>query len=132
MKLLAQILSKAASNGTLAEIGDISSTLRDEPESDCDVCRGARFVRVSRPADHPRFGKAEPCQCVLDEREDVRRDRLERASNIGALKRFTFDSLAPESVEGHSEAAREGATRARRHPFSHAAPKPSPEAGSCR
>ena len=80
----------------MAEIGDISSTLRDDPaDFDCELCHGARFVRVQRPADHPRFGKAEPCQCVLNERDDVRRDRLERASNIGALRRFTFDSLAP-------------------------------------
>lgn len=43
--------------------------------------------------DHPRFGKAEPCDCILDEAEDTRRSRLERISNLGSLTRFTFDTL---------------------------------------
>ncbi len=50
--------------------------------------------------DHPRFGKAEPCECVLDEAEDVRRTRLERLSNLGALTRFTFDTLSPLGRHG--------------------------------
>jgi len=47
-------------------------------------------VRRALPVDHPRFGKAEPCECVLDEDDHVRRNRLERMSNLGALTRFTF------------------------------------------
>lgn len=39
------------------------------------------------------FGRAEPCSCVLDEAVEVRRDRLERLSNLGALTKFTFEAL---------------------------------------
>lgn len=53
--------------------------------------------------DHPRFGKAEPCECILDEATDVRRSRLERISNLGALTRFTFDALVPAGRNGDSD-----------------------------
>ncbi len=50
-------------------------------------------MRRARALDDPRFGRAEPCECVLRESGDVRRSRLERISNLGSLTRFTFDSL---------------------------------------
>lgn len=53
-------------------------------------------MRRQRPVDDPRFGKAEPCDCVLAEAEDERRRRLERISNLGSLTRFTFATLLPE------------------------------------
>lgn len=60
-------------------------------------------MRIPRPVDHPRFGKAEPCECVLNERVDVRQSRLERLSNLGALTRFTFDTLIPGGRGGESD-----------------------------
>ncbi len=42
---------------------------------------------------HPDFGRAFPCQCTEDEREDDRLARLQRYSNLGALLRLTFDDL---------------------------------------
>ncbi len=44
---------------------------------------------------HPQFGKAQPCVCVLREEAGVRRARLERISNLGSLTRFTFASVRP-------------------------------------
>ncbi len=43
--------------------------------------------------DHPDFGRAFPCRCVLDEREDERLVRLQRYSNLGPLARLTFANL---------------------------------------
>lgn len=64
-------------------------------DPECPRCAGSgRFV-VERPWDDPRFGKAEPCDCVLRESGEVRRSRLERISNLGTLTRFTFETLAP-------------------------------------
>ncbi|MEO9254887.1 MAG: ATP-binding protein, partial [Tepidiformaceae bacterium] len=60
-------------------------------------------MRRDRPVDHPRFGKAEPCDCILDEATDVRTNRLERISNLGSLTRFTFDNLIPAGRNGESE-----------------------------
>lgn len=83
--------------------------MRSGPEAEpelpsvvCPICKGAGFVRRQLPVDHPRFGKAEPCACVLDEDDHVRRTRLERMSNLGALTRFTFDSLVPSGRSGES------------------------------
>lgn len=52
-------------------------------------------MRRERALDDPRFGRAEPCACVLAESGEMRRERLERIGNLGALKRFTFDSFEP-------------------------------------
>lgn len=60
-------------------------------------------MRRKRPVDDPRFGKAEPCDCVLDETADVRQARLERISNIGSLTRFTFETLVPSGRSGESD-----------------------------
>ena len=42
---------------------------------------------------HPDFGRAFPCECTEDEREDERLARLQRYSNLGALLRLTFADL---------------------------------------
>ena len=60
-------------------------------------------MRRERPVDHPRFGRAEPCACVLDEETDVRRARLERISNLGSLTRFGFTSLVPAGRGGAND-----------------------------
>lgn len=57
-------------------------------------------MRRARPLDHPQFGKAEPCDCVLAEPEEARRSRLERLSNLGSLTRFTFATLDPAGRDG--------------------------------
>ncbi len=68
-----------------------------------------RAVRLG----HPDFGKALPCECTENERDDERRARLERYSNLGALARLTFANLSPRGrspkpadQERFSEAAR--------------------------
>ncbi len=81
-----------------------SVTAEPQPEAEvCAICGGAGFIRRSYPVDHPRFGKAEPCECVLAEDATVRRSRLERISNIGALRRFTFEILVPTGRTGESD-----------------------------
>ena len=75
----------------------------------CPICGGAGRVRREFPRDHPGFGKAEPCECVLDEAEEVRATRLQRLSNLGSLARFTFDRWTP----GADRAANSAAIRAR-------------------
>ena len=78
-----------------------SPDIAEEPA--CPLCGGAGFVRRDRPVDHPRFGKAEPCACVLDEETDVRRARLERISNLGSLTRFAFTNLVPAGRSGQND-----------------------------
>ena len=52
-------------------------------------------MRRERALDDPRFGRAEPCACVLAETGEVRRQRLERIGNLAALARFTFGTFEP-------------------------------------
>lgn len=58
------------------------------------------------PPDHPRFGKAEPCDCLLRESEESRRARLERLANLGALVRFRFETMQPGGRDGSDPAFR--------------------------
>jgi DNA replication protein DnaC len=50
-------------------------------------------VRRELPLDHPEFGRAVPCDCVVSESEDVRLARLQRYSSLGPLTRLTFSNL---------------------------------------
>ncbi|MDP2673720.1 MAG: ATP-binding protein [Dehalococcoidia bacterium] len=73
-----------------------AASFADEPADDaCPDCGGAGFVRRTVRLGHPDFGKAFPCRCTDDEREDQRLARLQRYSNLGALLRLTFDDLMP-------------------------------------
>jgi DNA replication protein DnaC len=97
---------KTAANASLAATSDTSSNTTDEPAPEaavCPRCGGAGFVRRKRDIEDPRFGRAEPCDCVLDEASDVRQARLERLSNIGSLTRFTFDTLVPSGRTGEGD-----------------------------
>jgi len=67
----------------------------DEDDGVCARCGGAGFVRKAVRLGHPDFGKAFPCECVADEREDQRLARLQRYSNLGPLARLTFADLSP-------------------------------------
>ncbi|GAB4334815.1 MAG: hypothetical protein Kow0010_22050 [Dehalococcoidia bacterium] len=102
MKRLDEILSRHGSGVISAGTPDALPDAPDEGpgDPDCAVCHGAGFVRRERPVDDPRFGKAEPCDCVLAEAEDERRRRLERISNLGSLTRFTFGTLRREGRTG--------------------------------
>lgn len=106
MKRLDEILSKTQNAASSAAPSAASPASADEPlePGACTICGGAGFVRRPYPVDHPRFGRAEPCDCVLQEREDQRRQRLTRISNIGALARFTFATLNPSGRSGTDEA----------------------------
>jgi DNA replication protein DnaC len=106
MKRLDEILSKTQNAASSEVPSATSSATADDPaeEPPCTTCHGAGFVRRSYPVDHPRFGRAEPCDCVFQEREDQRRERLTRLSNLGALARFTFATLEARGRDGHDDA----------------------------
>ncbi|MGI8925915.1 MAG: ATP-binding protein [Tepidiformaceae bacterium] len=115
MRELKEILSRLG-DGATSGASPIPPAA-DEGAAACAVCGGAGFVRRERPLGHPRFGKAEPCDCVLEEADEVRRSRLERLSNLGGLTRFTFDALGPP-VPGDDRIAFEVAITAARQ-FAH-------------
>ena len=81
----------AKASGGSAPVAD----LEPEPDDYCELCGGAGFVRRSVRLGHPDFGRAFPCACTEDEREDERLVRLRRYSNLGPLARLTFENLSP-------------------------------------
>ena len=61
-------------------------------------------MRVTADIEHPDFGRAVPCRCARDEGEADRRERLLRYSRLGALERFTFDTLLPNGRSSDPQA----------------------------
>lgn len=80
--------------------GDLHATDNAEPQSSCKVCNGNGFVVRERNYDHPRFGRVDPCRCILGEPPATRRERLERLSQLGTLTRLTFTTLSPLGRDG--------------------------------
>ncbi|MEI6664782.1 MAG: ATP-binding protein [Chloroflexota bacterium] len=66
-----------------------------ESEPVCPLCQGARFVRVTADPASEQFGRPVPCECVRAEDDRTRMERLLRYSQLGAMQRFTFDTLLP-------------------------------------
>ncbi len=66
------------------------------PTPACAICGGVGFVRRKVPLGHPEFGRAVPCDCVMQEEADERTARLERYSNLGLLRRMTFATVLPQ------------------------------------
>lgn len=97
MRRIDEVMRRAGLTGRLAPRaaeGECPPAPDDEDGEACPRCGGAGFVRRAVPLDHPDFGKAFPCSCTLNEQEEGRRNRLERYSQIGPLKRCTFDNLS--------------------------------------
>lgn len=61
----------------------------------CPLCGGAGYVRRPVRLGHPDFGRAFPCQCVENERQEDKVARLQRYSNLGPLARLAFENLSP-------------------------------------
>jgi DNA replication protein DnaC len=97
MKKLDEILKQTGWSGaTPAANAQAGAPGADEPDDEvCRDCGGAGFVRRNVRLGHPDFGRAFPCRCTDDERDDERLARLQRYSNLGSLLRLTFQELMP-------------------------------------
>ncbi|MDO8611526.1 MAG: ATP-binding protein, partial [Dehalococcoidia bacterium] len=96
MKKLDEVLKQTGWSAATPAANAADAPAAEEPSEDaCPDCGGAGFVRRTVRLGHPDFGKAFPCRCTDDEREDQRLARLRRYSNLGALLRLTFDDLMP-------------------------------------
>jgi DNA replication protein DnaC len=83
-------LSDATHRGSAAQL---EAEALEESEDLCPRCGGAGFVRRAVRLGHPDFGRAFPCDCIQNEDDDERFERLQRYSNLGPLSRLTFDNL---------------------------------------
>jgi DNA replication protein DnaC len=113
---LLQVARQATGDLSAARTG-VSSSADSDGAPACPRCGGAGFVRRDLPIDHPDFGRAIACSCVLQESEAEREQRLRRYSNLGALTRYTFDNLSPNghgNNPGQQERYRRAVIAARR------------------
>jgi DNA replication protein DnaC len=62
----------------------------------CPVCRGVGFIHPLLANGRPAYGRVIPCSCGDDEK----RQNLTQASNLGALRNYTFENLAPGGRHG--------------------------------
>jgi DNA replication protein DnaC len=75
----------------------------DLPEPDietCGICGGAGYLRYDVTPDDPRFGQIIACECTRRDLERKRIERLVEKSNLGSLRRLTFDSFIRKVKEG--------------------------------
>ncbi len=68
-------------------------------DPNCPICHGVGYVSDDVPVGHPRFGKAMPCTCRIDEIQAVESQKLRRLASLGALSEKRFDNFLPE---GHT------------------------------
>ena len=97
----------------MENLGDILKRLEttrdsslDRPPSDpleytddrekCPICGDKGWYSLDLPAGHSEFGRALTCECQETQFQEERSLRLLRYSNLGHLKRFTFQSLDPD------------------------------------
>ncbi|MDE2938971.1 MAG: ATP-binding protein [Chloroflexota bacterium] len=97
MESLGDILKRMTVRDSLGAVNGDRPGLRnipvEEPEDDrCSICNGAGWVSRRVPVGHPDFGEAFPCRCQQQRDPEQRSDALSRYSNLGALRRTTFET----------------------------------------
>lgn len=93
-EILGQTFPRAVESEAAADVPVEEVPLLTDEKDVCPCCGGAGFVRKRVPLGHPDFGRAFPCDCTTHERDEDRRQRLLRYSNLGPLTRLTFDNLS--------------------------------------
>jgi DNA replication protein DnaC len=104
MESLGDILRRVTQRPTFEGGGSPPANEVREGEPACPICGGVGWITLNVGLDDPRFGQAQPCSCLSHDFEEERRERFVRLSNLGALKRFTFDSL--KAQDGTPDAQR--------------------------
>jgi DNA replication protein DnaC len=75
-----------------------SIPVEESEEDRCPICHGAGWVSKRVPVGHPDFGEAFPCRCQQQKDPVQRLDALTRYSNLGALRRITFETTNPNGL----------------------------------
>ena len=103
MESLGDILKRVTARDSHVAVNGDRPGLRNIPveesnEVRCHICDGAGWVSRRVPVGHPDFGEAFPCRCQQQRDSEQRSDALRRYSNLGALRRTTFETTRPEGV----------------------------------
>ena len=108
MESLDEVLRRFAQRSSSEPTGNNSEragTAEEQPDAECELCGGLRWIPVEAPVGAEGFGTFRPCPCqerVWGARQD---DRLRRYSNLGPLARYTFARLEPGGRKEHADPA---------------------------
>ncbi|MDD4874126.1 MAG: ATP-binding protein [Dehalococcoidales bacterium] len=102
MEHIGEILKKTTLKNTPAVGTDDSSGTKAEtsPSSNCNICMGAGFVHPALPSGKADYSRVVACKCLCRVTNKNRQVVLEKYSNLGSLKRLTFDNLIPQGRNG--------------------------------
>ncbi|MBI3359666.1 MAG: ATP-binding protein [Chloroflexi bacterium] len=89
----------AAATSTTSTSNTNSNSRATIGDPNCPHCHGLGFVGEEVPVGHPRFGRAAPCACRLEELQAAQAEHLRSLSTLGALGAKRFDNFLPE---GHT------------------------------
>jgi DNA replication protein DnaC len=95
MEYLGDVLKRAQ----LVRRTDGVAELESRPPA-CPHCHGAGYLRYDVHLDDPRFGELVVCECTRRDLEMRRLQRLIEHSNLGALRRATFDTFIRKVKQG--------------------------------
>ena len=83
--------------------GTEASPEDENPGPVCPSCRDTGWISRRVPVTHPDFGEVFACRCREQELRNRSLDHLQRYSNLGPLKRMTFESLdLPGTASEHA------------------------------
>ena len=97
-----ETLKKVAANTSITSSSS-AAPVADIGDPNCPICHGLGYVSEDVPVGHPRFGKAVPCTCRVDEIQAAQAERLQRLSSLGHLTEKRFDTFLPEGHTPESE-----------------------------
>jgi DNA replication protein DnaC len=102
MEHIGEILKRTTLKNIQKANTDASSSIEEEPFTSlkCPICSGAGFVYPLLPSGKPDYTKVVPCECLCKTTNRNRQIVLEKYSNLGSLKRLTFDNLIPQGRSG--------------------------------
>ena len=99
MQELGDILKKMPERSVSA--GDTPPPPYEDDSDDgdvCGICGGKGWYTPEVPVGHRDFGRLIVCDCQQEKVKAERQARLLKYSNLGSLKRFTFEGMKPEGM----------------------------------
>ena len=93
MDELRDILQRLSARAITEGFRDESDDFSIDSDTGCETCGGRGFYTPNVSVGHPEFGQTVTCRCLEDRLTETRQARLIRYSNLGALTRFTFETL---------------------------------------
>ena len=102
MEDLSDILKRIASRDIQVDKTAIPNEPIDEVEL-CERCGNRGWFTRDVAVGDPEFGKIITCECQKDKLAQEQSDRLFRYSNLGYLRRFTFESIEATGINTDQE-----------------------------